>query len=332
MPVSRHRRSPSWCLLLAAMAVTILLGGCDLRRETPPPAPRSPDAVELARQGAAVDSRDLSELVKASLPAAAADLRPALTTIGAHASAQLAQLGGVYVDPAAPPTSTGASATPSATRTSTPTAVAPAALVARLDQSYATTRGAALDATDGTLARLLASLSADRIIQAQELARFASLPLPPLTTSAVPSTLPSGLATSAAVDLVAAEDEAGYAWEVSAALRTGTERDAARARAAIHRARAQAWAETAKIAATAPDPRRVAYTIDRAAAATHLPADVETALAARYAALVATIGVANRAVMVDLLADCAATARLWDAPQTAFPGLPERPADQAATP
>ena len=230
MPVSRHRRSASWRLLLAAMAVSILLGGCDLRRETPPPAPRSPDAVELARQGAAVDSRDLSELVKAALPATAADLRPALTTIGAHASAQLAQLGGVYVDPAATPTSTGTSARPSASRTATPTALAPAALVARLDQSYATTRTAALAATDGKLARLLASLSADRIIQARELAGLASLPLPPLTTSAVPSTLPSGLATSAAVDLVAAEDEAGYAWEVSAALRTGTERARAASR------------------------------------------------------------------------------------------------------
>jgi hypothetical protein len=324
MSVSRQYRTSSWRLLLAAMAVAVMLGGCDLRRETPPPTSRSPDAAELAREGAAVNSRDLSELAHAAAAATAADLRPVLATIGAHASAQLVQLGGVYVDPYA--TSTGSRAS------ATSTAVSPADLVARLDASYTTMRGSAVAVTDGKLARLLASISADRIIQAQELARLTTFAIPAVTTTAVPSTLPAGLATSAAVDLVAAEDEAGYAWEVAAALRAGTDRDAARARAAVHRARAQAWAEAAKIAATAQDPRRVAYTIDRAAAATHLPADVEAALAARYSALVATLGPANRAVMVDALADCAANARLWGAPTTPFPGLPERPADPVATP
>jgi hypothetical protein len=332
----------SWRLLLAAMAVTVLLGGCDLRRETPPPTPRSADAVEQARQRAAVESRELVALADASDPAAGADFRPALATIGAHASAQLTELGGVYVDPGATPTGTPSGATPTGTPSgatpagtpgaATPTAVSPAALVARLDQSYAATRSAAVAATDGKLARLLASISADRIIQARQLAQRASLAMPPLTTSEVPSALPSELATSAAVDLVAAEDEAGFAWEVSAALRTGTERQSALARAAIHRVRAQAWAEAAKVAATAQDPRRVAYTIDRVAAAARLPADVETALAARYSSLVATVGPAGRAVMVDDLADCAATARVWGAPQTAFPGLPERPADSSPTP
>ena len=332
MPVSRHRRMSSWRLLLAAMALGALLGGCDLRRETPPPTPRSPDGVEQARQQAAVESRELVDLAAASGPAAAAELRPTLATIGAHASAQLAALGGVYVDRGATPTGTPSGATPGGTGAATPTAVSPAAMIARLDQSYAAARRAAVAATDGKLARLLASISADRIIQARQLAQRASLALPPLTMSEVPSVLPRGLATSAAVDLVRAEDEAGFAWEVSAALRTGSARESARARAVIHRARAQAWAEAAKVAATPQDPRRVAYTIDRAAAATHLPADVETALAARYSSLVATVGLADRPVMVDDLADCAATARAWGAPQTAFPGLPERPADSSPTP
>jgi len=333
MPASHHRRT-SWCrLLFAAVAVAVLLGGCDLRRETAAPTPRSADAAEQARQRAAVESRDLFDLAHQSAVAAAEDLRPVLSRVGAHASAQLAQLGGVHVDPYATPTGAGPSATArdGGASTATPLALNPTAFVARLYESYRTTRGAAAAVTDGKLARLLDSISADRIIQAQRLAQLGAVKVPLLKTTEIPTSLPSGLAASAAVALVAAEDEAGYAFEVAAALRSGAARDSARARAAIHRNRAQAWAEAAGVATTSQDPRRAAYTIDRAAAATHLPADVESALAARYGSLVATLSPSNRAVMIDAFADCASAARVWGAPETAFPGLPERPADKAAS-
>ncbi|MGO1318422.1 MAG: hypothetical protein ACTMIR_15525, partial [Cellulomonadaceae bacterium] len=118
------------CVLAASL---LLLAGCGVRLETPPPTEPAPDALEVARRAAVTDVLEISRLADSALDQAAEPDGPAALAL-AHVveatAAQLDQLGGEY--------RSGLEATVSADAVAIPTA-APADVedvVQALTQSY----------------------------------------------------------------------------------------------------------------------------------------------------------------------------------------------------
>lgn len=218
---------------------------------------------------------------------------------------------------------------------STPPAPSVERLVEILTQSADRTRASLSTPSDPALARLYASVATSHLDQARSLAAAAGIEAPATEsfTTSLPATLPKNLAAADLSTLVQSEDAAGFAYEVMAARLGDADRAAARERAAVHRARAQTWAELASLDGTATDPRAVAYDLPDAADGTSalssretmaaLAAGMESQLAVSYATFVGEVEPESRASMLDLLADSHEAARSWGAPQSTFPGMPE---------
>lgn len=239
----------------------------------------------------------------------------------------------VAASPAAPAdTDLGSAATTDQSTTGTPSVER---LVGLLVQSADRSRAALGTPVDPALARLFASVAAAHLDQARTLAATAGIEAPTTEsfTTAMPVTLPKNLAAADLSTLVQAEDSAGFAYEAIAARLSDDDRATARSRAAVHRARAQAWAELASLDATPTDPRAVAYDLPDAADGSPaltsratmvaLAADAESGLADSYGAFVGQVDAESRASMLDLLVDSHGAARAWGAPTVSFPGMPE---------
>ena len=208
-------------------------------------------------------------------------------------------------------------------------------LVLLLTQSADRSRAALGTPKDPALARLFASVAAAHLDQARTLAATAGIEVPATEsfTTVMPSALPKNLVAADLSTLVQAEDSAGFAYEAMAARLTADDRATARSRAAVHRARAQTWAELASLDATATDPRAVAYDLPDAADGSPaltsretmaaLAATMESSLADSYGTFVGQVDAEARASMLDLLVDSHTAARAWGAPAVAFPGMPE---------
>ncbi|PVU81848.1 hypothetical protein DDP54_01095, partial [Cellulomonas sp. WB94] len=239
-----------------------------------------------------------------------------------------------------------ASTPPPAEPTSVPDAGQVLALLATAD------RTAAADAADvpgGSLARLLASIAASRAGLEAQLAAALGVPAPdagspavatpadaatpgsPTSTAGAPSPAapqPADVPSTDRIGIVAAEDQAGYGYEVLAAKLDDPSRSAARAAAAVHRARAETWAQAWALDGTTSDPRRATYALpaglDDPATALALAQSLEVGLTTTYASAVADSARASRPELVAALLAASADAAAWGAPTTAFPGLPER--------
>lgn len=312
----------------------LTVAGCGLRLETPPPTEPVPDAQETLRRSA-VDGAllvgELADVAGATPPGLDEAALSALSAIGTAAEQHVTQLGGVYDSGLPEPESTSGTLD----GTTAPTSATPADVVAALAASATSVREAADQSDDGPFARLLASIAASQDASARQLAAATATPLPDsLDTPAgvlVPEEAPSGLSASDLSTIIEAEDAAGYAYEVRAALGEGDEREAALSRALLHRERAEAWAQTAGTAGTSQDPRRVAYEVPSDVPTPQLAVDLESSLAESYAALVGEAGQGTRLPLVDLLREANLAAIAWGAPVSAFPGLPEQSTD-APTP
>ncbi|WP_298459613.1 DUF4439 domain-containing protein [uncultured Cellulomonas sp.] len=353
-PTAHARRAPGAVLLVLVLA---LVSGCGLRLETPPPAAPTPDAREAARQRASADAVAIDVLAAAGAPAgdpaaappsdpageavaaaraaAASDAQVHLDALGALDQPEGATTGddadpGAGSDAAATDgTTDGTPPAPDAvTPAPEPTAAAPEVLANRLTEAAATARADAATIGDGPLARLLGSIAVNRLLSAARLADAAGLKAPPVPAVVLPESVPDGVGAADLEALIASEDAAGYALEVVAAKHDGDLRSRAGDRAAVHRDRAQTWAELADVDGTGLDPRRVAYALpdglDDAATAADLAQSLETALADHYAGLVAAAGPDARVAFVDAVAEATAQAVAWGAPLPALPGLPER--------
>jgi uncharacterized protein with LGFP repeats len=123
---------------------------------------------------------------------------------------------------------------------------------------------------------------------------------------------------------VAAEDAAGYALRLRAAIASGDRRERLVERYDAHTRRAGAWARFAGTRDTAQDPRRVAYEVpprgDEGDGA--LVRALETDLATDYASLVATTAPGTRRALVDLLVDAVLALDDWNAEPAPFPDDP----------
>jgi hypothetical protein len=316
---------------IAVIARALALAGCGLRLQTPPPTAPSPDAREVVR-GRSVD--DALALTRSARLATTSNLAvvDVLTRVADFSDQHAAELGGVYDSGLATPTAHGA--TPAAGPT--PAATDPGQVLALL---AATTRTAGDDAdtvSDGELARLLASIAASRARLADELAAALGVtvpavaaPTPHPTASASGSASGSaGVRASTQAAVVAAEDQAGYGFEVIAAKLADPHRSAARTAAAEHRARAEHWAQVWGIDGTGSDPRRASYALptglDDPATTLARAQSLDAALITVYASAVADAGPGARTDLIAALVAADSEAATWGAPPTAFPGLPER--------
>ncbi|MBD7981325.1 DUF4439 domain-containing protein [Oerskovia merdavium] len=308
---------------LALLAVA----GCGLRLETPPPTEPVPDAQETLRRSAVDGALLVGDLAEAAV-ATSSGLDPTalatLTETGTFADLHVTQLGGVY-DSGLPEPEPTASATDEPT---TPTAATPAEVLDALAASSASMREGIDQTDDGPFARLLTSIVSSQDASARQLAAMTGTPLPESlvlpTGLLVPETTPSGLTATDLATIIEAEDAAGYAFEVRAALSDGDVRAAALDRAVLHRARAEAWAQAAGTAGGAQDPRRVAYSVPADVPTAELAVQLESSLAESYAALTAEAGTGTRLPLADLSTEASLAAVAWGAPLGAFPGLPEQ--------
>ncbi|MFF2623315.1 DUF4439 domain-containing protein [Oerskovia jenensis] len=318
-------------MIVTSLAL-LAVAGCGLRLETPPPTEPVPDAQEALRRvavdGALLvgDLADAAGATTSGLDPAALD---ALASTSTSADEHVTELGGVY-DSGLPVPDEDAD-DPASGATDEPTAPAtanPAEVVEALAASAVALRDAADQTEDGPFARLVASIAASQDASARQVAATTgtSLPdsLPTPTGLLVPEAAPSGLSATDLSTIIEAEDAAGYAYEVRAALADGELREAALGRAVLHRARAEAWAQAAGTAGGPQDPRRVAYTVPSDVPTPELAARLESSLAQSYAALVGEAGTGTRLPLVDLVIEANIAAIGWGAPVSAFPGLPEQ--------
>lgn len=346
-PTSRTRRRSG--LTALALTCAIILSGCGVRLETPPPTEPVPDAAEVVRRTAVADALLVAEQAEAAAgtDGVGGDVVTELQEISTAVTEQAEQLGGEYDsgldDIVADPSASSPSATaPEHT---------PGTVLTSLVDAATRTRAAANQVQLGPLARLLASVSAAQTRYARDLASLTGAQgpeLPPTTipepvepsaeptggeSSATPASasvqdapvVPTGLSAEDLSALVLSEDTAGYALEVRAAQADGDVRTRAADRARVHRARAQAWALVAGIDGTDQDPRRVAYALPGADTATQdLARDLENDLAQNYASLAGLAEPGTRTVLVSLLTDATLAAAQWGAGAAPFPGLPEQ--------
>lgn len=305
MSAPTRLRRPSRVVLAALLAVVLgaVLGGCGLRVEAEPPAIPSPDAAEELRQRTALETEEIRRSA-AALEAALADPARSVTRVLEVAEAHLDAVGGVW-QPFAGPTP-GTSPTPGATPSPSPAPVAddPEGLVALLDEAAASARTDAAAASDVPTARLLAALAVSRTLLADAVAAelVPELERPP---SVAGDEVPSGPNAEAVEALVRGEDALGAAYETVAARSTGETRQRAAARAAVHRARAEAWATAAGFSRTPQDPRRAAYDLPASLTGTTDPGARDLALAE----LEAELALAYLDVATELDPGAAATGR-----------------------
>jgi hypothetical protein len=318
-------------LVALVTSVALLAAGCGVRLESPPPTEPVPDAQEELRRVAVDGASTVGALADAAASTAGLDpaALDALASTSAFADEHVDQLGGVYdsglPEPGADPDepSSGASDEPTAATTATP-----AEVVDALAASAAAIRAAVDQSEDGPFARLAASIATSQDASARQVAALTGTPVPADLPAAsgvlVPAEAPSGLSAGDLSTIIAAEDAAGYAYEVRAALADGDLRQAALDRAVLHRARAEAWAQAAGTAGGAQDPRRVAYTVPADVPTPELATGLESSLAQSYASLVGSAGAGTRLPLADLLREASVAAIGWGDPLSAFPGLPEQ--------
>ncbi|MGN8246341.1 DUF4439 domain-containing protein [Cellulomonas soli] len=351
----RPGRARSLRAIAAAFALIPVLAACGIRLETPAPTEPAPDTLEQVRARTVEDAQTLALTAAAAREAVAEGTEPGvdpaaltlvLDDVAAHSTQHAQQLGGEY-DSGLPDPS------PSPTGTPAPTTATSTEVLALLADAATTALDDARTVEDGPLARLIASVGTSRTGLAQRLAAATGQAVPegtstggtgtpattepgpetdapsgaPSSTTQAEATAPSGLASEDLDALVLAEDQAGYGFEVLAAVLGDGQRDRARADAADHRARAEQWAVLAGTSGTAADPRRVAYAVPPAltdpAVAAELARTLQTTLASTYATLVARADAGSRDTLVEGLLRATADAATWGAPVVAFPGMPE---------
>lgn len=295
----------------AALLAALTLTGCGLRLETPPPEVPTADAVEQARQDAALVAAQLHDVAGAAAAAADVELGAVLTAVQAASTAHHEALGGVWE----PWSGAGPEATayPDAPTTPSPTpAATPQEVLDLLEQGAAAARADALD-HDGELGRLLAAVAISRTWLAVDLGRALSVEPERLPATPQPPPEPGAVdpQTSRALDA------ARYAFEVVAARSSGPQRESAVTRA-------EQLALVAGAVDPAEDEREVAYdvtgTADAGAPERALAGAAELDVVGAYVALLGTAA-EDRETLLDAATYAAGQARSWDTALPALPGL-----------
>lgn len=325
---SRRVRTVSARSPVPAVALTVLLTGCGVRIDGPPPALPSPSPAETMRQAAAERAEELIALAEAAAPLAPAD-EEVLERVAGDSRDHLVALGGLWEPPEwatpSPRASTGtiAEGSPTDGRSAGPSAgpvMEPAEVVRALAEAA---DAACADATGAEPADLAAVLASICLAQRRSVAELRGS-TPELPGAGQPEEEREQVLFSAlagvpdAADLALALDSAGFALEVAAARAEPGTRSALAARAAWHREAAELLVQATGSVGTAADPRLAAYALGGAAVDT---GEVEADVLSAWSAVVGDVrGDAREAVLLEMSrADDAA--RSWGAPHDPLPGL-----------
>ncbi|MGV8976522.1 MAG: DUF4439 domain-containing protein [Cellulomonas sp.] len=331
----------------AALAVAAALTGCGIRLETPAPTAPAPDLTEIVRSRSVDDALELAAGARAASTGASPQAQEVLSRVADFSTQQAVELGGIYDSGLAAPTPS-----PSTAAAAPSAAVDATRVLALLTTAEQTAAADATDVPGGGLARLLASIAAARAGLVAQLAAAlgvpaaaagapagqlpaatpdngatASDPSPTVSTSSA-APRPANVPTAERIAIVAAEDQAGYGFEVLAAKLDNPSRSVARTAAAAHRARAETWAQEWTLDATTSDPRRATYALpaglDDPSTAVAFAQSLEIGLTTTYASAVADSASVSRSGLIAALMTASGDATAWGAPLVAFPGLPER--------
>jgi hypothetical protein len=345
------RRGPH-VLAGGLLTLSLALGGCGVRLDTPPPPLPTADAAEAARQAAAVRAESIASLADDVAEPAREDLAELAANSRAHAAA----LGGIWAPPdwartpapsgtptpsptdAAPPTTTDvAQALADSARLTCADAVALDVAAPGLEDESGPNRPAQPDSAQpgdeptepapggaGDLVTLLASICLAQRQQTAELGEdLGDLPGRPEPSERLEA-IAAALAESAdAPALARTLDAAGYALEVVAARSVGPPRTTLAALAADHRALAHEVLDAAGVIGTTADPRRAAYSLEDPDALD--PGAIEASVLAAWTSVVASAPPAQRAAVLAEMESTDRLARDWGAPASTFPGLPDLP-------
>ncbi|MEG3614923.1 DUF4439 domain-containing protein [Isoptericola haloaureus] len=205
-PDPTRRRSRG---VVGGLLVVLLLAGCGLRLETPPPAEPEPDTLEIVRRTAVTDALFVAEQADAAIEELGDRRRrlvAELERVAADSREQADQLGGVYdsglQEPADPP-----SGSPQSTPADEP--VLARDVVDALTNASGRNRTAAGTTADGSLARLLASVGAAQAVSAARVGGFTDDGAPAPVVPRLPG--PDEVAAAAPSGASPAGDDAGQA-------------------------------------------------------------------------------------------------------------------------
>jgi hypothetical protein len=331
----RAARAPA-----ALVVAALFAAGCGVRIEAPPPDLPTPDAAEVARQGAAQRAEALAADAGAAAEGAGGD-RAVLGRVADDARVHVEALGGVWTPPAwaspSPGTPSPRASSPAAS-SSTPSSPPPSAadVLAELSAAAAATCTDAVAVEPGDLATLLASICLAEAGASADLAAAAALP-PPAAPAALATVgdadapgLPDGLLgalgpAEGTAALGRALDAAGFALEVAGARSASGARDAVARLAEDHRIDARAVLQAAGLLGGAEDPRRAAYDLPDAAGGGEDPsaavASVEEDVLAAWTSVLGELAGAARGQALTEMAAAAGRARAWGAAPAPLPGL-----------
>ncbi|MHB1289138.1 DUF4439 domain-containing protein [Georgenia sp.] len=294
-----------WAL---AVSAALLLAGCGVRLDSPPPTVPVPDDVEVVRQHeatlAATLALDVPQITTAD-PAVTAQLELVADQARAHADA----LGGVWE-----PWPDGVPAGVTVPEPVSPPAPATAEdVLALLAAGAASARDEALTTPDDALAATLVATSISRAHAAADLAGVLGLPV--TTPEAAPLSREALVARGADGPTVLVLDAARYALETVAARSDGPVRQAARERVAS----LQSLIDTA-LAAGAPDGRLPAYDLEAEDPAA-VAAAAEARLLEHWLFSLTLVAPGERGDLVAAAQDAADRVRAWGGTLGALPGL-----------
>ncbi|ACQ80743.1 hypothetical protein Bcav_2493 [Beutenbergia cavernae DSM 12333] len=313
--------------VIGTSCLTLALGACGVRVDTPPPAIPSPGTEEVARQAAAETAGTIADLA-AAVPDPDEALGLLLADVVAASAEHVEALGGVWEAPPRPTTSPASpEPTPTAPAGSSPEDVL-AALVAGAEEA----RTQALAVDDGDLTTLLASILLWRTVAAHDVADLLGSDAAAELTGGLDRTSLGLTSFPGGTDLVRAVDAAAYAYEVLAARAEGDVVATWAGRGRELRDTAEAVALGSGLAGTAGDPREAAYDVAALAEVEPLAAvtAVENDLIMTWVAASSTVPEQGRTLALDAAVDAATTARTWLLAQGvtglaglgALPGLP----------
>jgi len=286
--------------------VVLLLAGCSLRLDLPPPAVPTADHEEAVRQEQARAVTTVVDLIESS-----GAQGNELSTLREHAAAHLEALGGVWEPPPRPDD-------PPAPETDTDSDrdAAIEDVVAALEESAASARAGAAEVS-ADLAVLLVSIATNHTLHAQWLREDADLGAPDSEEPA-PDPYPEAVGPEAS-ELVRVLDASGYVAELRAA-RTGDQDGAQlQERAEQMRALADLLAARGGFAGTQDDPRHAAYDVDLEDLAAEAEG-LQAALVPAWLELVGPAGAADRQVIAARVLESASGAHGDAGSLPAFPG------------
>lgn len=234
-----------------AILVALVLAGCGVRIDTPPPDFEHPQGEDALRQDAAEQVAQLIDAIGYAAGATDGAVLEVLAAVDADAREHLEALGGLWEPPPRPDD-------PEPTQPPLIDPLDPPGVAGLLERTAQRLTEDALTA-EPEFATLLVSIATNYVVQAQAL--HAALGSDPAPLEEVPDPVPAMLGSDATA-LCRVLDAAGYVAEIRAARASGQQADTLAGQARSLRAQSELVAQRGAFSGTDDDPREPAYALE----------------------------------------------------------------------